>query len=60
MLCFTLQPSRKVGDQNICSNDDRMILDMAKQKNGVVISRDNFRDAYLKYDEGIDEVIKYR
>ena len=55
------QASRKVGDQIISSDDDMFILEMAKQKNGVVISRDNFRDAYDRTsDEGIKEVINSR
>ena len=61
ILNFLFQASRKVGDQIISSDDDLFILDMAKQKNGVVISRDNFRDAYYKTtDDGIKEVINSR
>ncbi len=44
LLVFT--PSRKRGNQAINSYDDRMILDYATAKQGIVVSRDNFRDIY--------------
>ena len=44
LLVFT--PSRKAGNKAINSYDDRMILDYATAKQGIVVSRDNFRDIY--------------
>jgi len=55
------QPSRMVGGRLICSDDDLFVLNMAKEKNGVVVSLDQFRDAYSNTrDKEIKDVIKYR
>jgi len=45
----------------ICSDDDLFVLNLAKEKNGVVVSLDQFRDAYSKTrDREIKDVIKHR
>ena len=45
----------------ICSDDDLFVLNMAKEKNGIVVSLDQFRDAYSNTrDKEIKDVIKYR
>ena len=50
-----------VGGRLICSDDDLFVLNMAKEKNGVVVSLDQFRDAYSNTrDKEIKDVIKYR
>jgi len=42
-------PSRLVDGKYISSYDDRMILDFATEKGGIVISRDNFRDMFEEH-----------
>lgn len=54
-------PSRIVGGRLICSDDDLFVLNMAKEKNGIVVSLDQFRDAYSNTrDKEIKDVIKHR
>ena len=61
LLTFGFQPSRLVGGRHICSDDDLFVLNLAKDKNGIVVSLDQFRDAYVKTrDREIKEVIKNR
>jgi len=50
-----------VGGRLICSDDDLFVLNMAKEKNGIVVSLDQFRDAYSNTrDKEIKDVIKHR
>ena len=50
-----------VGGRLICSDDDMFVLNLAKEKNGIVVSLDQFRDAYSSTkDKEIRDVIKYR
>ena len=45
----------------ISSDDDLFVLNLAKEKNGVVVSLDQFRDAYsTTKDREIKNVIKHR
>lgn len=45
----------------IASDDDLFVLNLAKEKNGIVVSLDQFRDAYERTaDPGIIDVIENR
>ena len=44
-------PSREVGNKRITSYDDTFILDYAAKYDGVVITRDNYRDLVNKKSE---------
>ena len=50
---------RRVGPERIVVDDDENILDYAFEKGGVIISLDQFRDAYEKWPQYHD-VIKNR
>ena len=50
---------RWVGNQRIVVDDDENILDYASSKGGVILSKDQFRDAYQKWPHYRD-VIKNR
>jgi len=56
LLVFT--PSRKCGNKAINSYDDRMILDYATAKQGIVVSRDNFRDIYEESPQHRETIMK--
>lgn len=49
-----------MGDKKIISDDDLFILELARDKNGVVVSRDQFRPYQDTKDKGIREVIVKR
>jgi len=57
---FFLQPGRVVGDKKIISDDDLFILELARDKNGIVVSRDQFRQYQDTKDKRIREVIVKR
>jgi ribonuclease ZC3H12 len=42
VLAFT--PSRTVGGKRIACHDDRYIVKLASENNGVIVSNDNYRD----------------
>ncbi|ESO89198.1 hypothetical protein LOTGIDRAFT_92934, partial [Lottia gigantea] len=44
VLVFT--PSRRIGGKRVVCYDDRFILDLAHDKNGIVVSNDNYRDLH--------------
>jgi ribonuclease ZC3H12 len=56
-LVFT--PSRRVGGRRIVCYDDRFILKLANDTDGVVVSNDNFRDLFNENPEW-QEVIEQR
>ena len=41
---LTFTPSRRIGNKRIVCYDDRFIVSLATQTNGVIVSNDNFRD----------------
>lgn len=54
-------PGRLCGGQLIRCDDDRSVLELAKEKNGIVVSLDQFRNVYSSTrDKEIKDVIKYR
>jgi hypothetical protein len=57
---LSFQPGRVVGDKKIISDDDLFILELARDKNGVVISKDHFRPYQDMKDKGIRDVIRNR
>ncbi len=60
-LILLFQPRRHAGTKLIVSDDDLFILNLAKEKGGVVISLDQFRDAYERTkDPEIKKVIEKR
>ena len=55
------QPRRFCGTKLIESDDDMFVLNLAKEKGGIVISRDQFRDAYqVTQDPALKDVIENR
>ena len=52
-------PKRRVGHQQFTSDDDDMILEYARKKGGVIVTRDQYRDSYDRCPE-FKEVIEKR
>jgi len=44
-------PTRRVGHQKFTSDDDDMILEYARKKGGVIVTRDQYRDSYDRCPE---------
>lgn len=42
MLVFT--PARRIGGKRVVCYDDRYVLKLAVENNGIVVSNDNYRD----------------
>lgn len=56
-----LQPRRFAGNKLIYSDDDLFVLNMAKEKGGIVVSLDHFRDAHkATTDPEIRDIIENR
>ena len=56
-LVFT--PSRRIGNKRIVCYDDRFIVKLAFETNGVIVSNDNFRDL-AEENEGWRKTIEHR
>lgn len=56
-LAFT--PSRRIGNKRIVCYDDRFIVRLASETNGVIVSNDNFRDL-AEENEGWRKTIEHR
>jgi len=52
-------PKRRVGHHQFTSDDDDMILEYARKKGGVIVTRDQYRDSYDRCPE-FKEVIEKR
>ena len=52
-------PKRRAGHQQFTSDDDDMILEYARKKGGVIVTRDQYRDSYDRCPE-FKEVIEKR
>lgn len=52
-------PSKRVGNKHIICNDDKMILNFALNKDGIIVSNDNFKK-YMNDSEGYKQVIEER
>ena len=44
-------PTCRVGHQKFTSDDDDMILEYARKKGGVIVTRDQYRDSYDRCPE---------
>lgn len=56
ILVFT--PSRKIGGKRVVCYDDRYIVKLAAETDGVIVSNDTYRDLYaesLDFRKTIDE-----
>ena len=42
--CLSFTPARRVGGRRVVCYDDRYILQLASEVNGIVVSNDNYRD----------------
>ena len=61
LIKFVFQPRRFCGNKLIESDDDLFVLNLAKEKGGIVISKDQFRDAYqVTQDPALKDVIENR
>ena len=57
----SFQPRRYAGNKLIFSDDDLFVLNLAKEKGGIVVSLDQFRDAHkATTDPEIKEIIENR
>ncbi|XP_064628953.1 probable ribonuclease ZC3H12C [Lineus longissimus] len=57
VLCYT--PSRRIGGKRVVCYDDRYIIKLAAETNGIVVSNDNYRDL-INEESGFKKVIEER